>query len=311
MDREVKTSRGLQPLHDPSCVAVIGRSRGGFSVNIRLKMDFDGAPIRPRSDEGERVPRPVRVAPRAALADEGYYAKPHLEGSGSYVHNSAGSLPSSANRKRRRSMPPPKPVRLPSAPMTRRHGRDRDRIASVRRADRARRLRRADHGGDLAIRTRFAERVVVSVRQTRFWKSVPSGASGRSNALLRPAKYASSWLRAASMIALFPVAHRRGAAMLAAFERETAQRHIVGHESQHADRALVVVTDHGFGPSCLALGGAPPEPHGWHRRARDGVPQARRELPGRRRWLIAGGNASGSPNARSATYSMVHGPTPV
>jgi hypothetical protein len=26
------------------------------------------------------------------------------------------------------------------------------------------------------------------------------------------------------------------------------QRRIVGHESQHADRALVVIADHGFGP---------------------------------------------------------------
>jgi hypothetical protein len=58
---------------------LIGRSRGGFSVNIRLKIDFDSAPTGLDPMRAKRVPRPIRVPPRAALADEDYYAKPHLE----------------------------------------------------------------------------------------------------------------------------------------------------------------------------------------------------------------------------------------
>ena len=36
--------------------------------------------------------------------------------------------------------------------------------------------------------------------------------------------------------------------MLAVLEIEPAQRPIVANERQHADRAVVVVTDHGLGP---------------------------------------------------------------
>ncbi len=40
---------------------LIGRSRGGFSVNIRLQIDFDGAPIGLDPTRAKRVPQLIVI----------------------------------------------------------------------------------------------------------------------------------------------------------------------------------------------------------------------------------------------------------
>jgi hypothetical protein len=107
----VKTPRGCQPLHDPLASPywpVARRVLGEHPTQNRFRRRADG----PRSEEGEERPAAnsscaVRGARQGRTTTQnpnsGWSANPH-------VHNSAGFPPSSANRKRLRSMPPPKPV---------------------------------------------------------------------------------------------------------------------------------------------------------------------------------------------------------
>ena len=249
MDREVKTPRGLQPLHDPLASPywpVARRVLDEYPTQNRFRLRAN----RPRYDEGEESPAansscaprrsPARTTTRNPISRRS--ANPH-------VHNSR--LPTFKRQQ--------EALTLHTAAKTGKASvgaddavagdDDGDSIASVRPADRARRPRRADHGGDLAIRTRFAER---DRRERAPDPLLEVGAVGRERQVECLA--ASSEIRVELLTRRIDDRVRsrlrigEGAAMFAVFERETAQRHIVCHESQRADRALVVVTDHGFGP---------------------------------------------------------------
>ena len=78
-------------------------------------------------------------------------------------------------------------------PVARDH--DRDRVAAVGQPDRARGgVGLAEPVRDLAVRRGLAVAdPAAAASQTRCWKSVPRGASGRSNSLRSRAKYAVSW----------------------------------------------------------------------------------------------------------------------
>ena len=80
----------------------------------------------------------------------------------------------------------------PDHPVARDH--DRDRVAAVGQADGPRRgVGLAEPVGDLAVRRGLAVPISRSCSHTCCWKSVPRGASGRSNSLRSRAKYAVSW----------------------------------------------------------------------------------------------------------------------
>ncbi len=122
MDREVKTPRGLQPLRDPLASPywpVARRVLGEYPTQNRFRRRAN----RPRYDEGEEsLAANSSCAPRGARRRGLLRETPSRGGAQILTSTTAGSPPSSANRKRLRSMPPRKPVRLPSAPMTRWQG---------------------------------------------------------------------------------------------------------------------------------------------------------------------------------------------